>query len=166
MMARDVDMQTAGDTLSQHDQAVHASRRTRERMLQAMRVLEVALAKAAPHRESAWRRRVVTALRELQRVMQTQSAELSGDQELFAELLTTAPRLQRRIEQLRQQYEDLTSQIGSLVAQFSGEEYDGHADVDDTRQRLAWLLTALRHFQARENDLIYEAIAVDIGEVD
>jgi len=27
----------------------------------------------------------------------------------------------------------------------------------DVRQRLAWLLTALRHQRARESDLIYEA---------
>ena len=30
-------------------------------------------------------------------------------------------------------------------------------DFADIRQRLAWVLTALRHQRARESDLIYEA---------
>ena len=34
---------------------------------------------------------------------------------------------------------------------------DDSTDFADVRQRLAWLLTALRHQRARESDLIYEA---------
>jgi hypothetical protein len=34
---------------------------------------------------------------------------------------------------------------------------DDHTDFADVRQRLAWILTALRHERARESDLIYEA---------
>ena len=34
---------------------------------------------------------------------------------------------------------------------------DDDTDYADIRQRLAWLLTALRHQRARESDLIYEA---------
>ena len=34
---------------------------------------------------------------------------------------------------------------------------DGDLDYSDTRQRLAWILTALRHQRAHESDLIYEA---------
>ncbi len=33
----------------------------------------------------------------------------------------------------------------------------------DIRQRLSWLLTAVKHHQAKEVDLVYEAIQVDIG---
>jgi hypothetical protein len=41
-------------------------------------------------------------------------------------------------------------------------------DFADLRERLAWLLTALRHQRARESDLIYEAyyeaFRADLGE--
>jgi hypothetical protein len=36
-------------------------------------------------------------------------------------------------------------------------------EVGEIRQRLAWLITAIRHFQARESDLLQEAFCVDIG---
>lgn len=151
---------------SSHDQAVDASRRTRERMLKAMRVLETALAKASVQRETAWRTRVVTALIALEETMRRQAAELKGQRGLLAELLQEAPRLEHRILRLRSQYEDLVRQIGSLREEFSGAEKSSPSNVGDIRQRLAWLLTALRHFQSGETDLIYEAIQVDIGEVD
>ncbi len=41
-------------------------------------------------------------------------------------------------------------------------------DFADLRERLAWLMTALRHQRARESDLIYEAyyeaFKADLGE--
>jgi hypothetical protein len=37
------------------------------------------------------------------------------------------------------------------------EPYGDETDFADVRQRLSWLLTTLRHQQARESDLIYEA---------
>jgi hypothetical protein len=41
------------------------------------------------------------------------------------------------------------------------QEVDAHTadavDFSDVRQRLGWILTALRHQRARESDLIYEA---------
>ncbi len=149
---------------SRRDQAVDASQLTRQLMLKAMHVLESALAKPAPHRESAWRTAVVKALDVLGKTMQRQSADLSGEEGLLADILNEAPRLENRVQQLRRQYDDLVRQIGSLRTEFSSSSVpDGSSDVSDVRQRLAWLLTALRHFQSRETDLIYEAIQVDIG---
>ena len=102
------------------DRAIDSSRLARERLLQAMRVLETALAKAAPHRESAWRTRVVTALVALEEAMQQQATELKGEAGLLADLLREAPRLDCcRIRQLRRQYDDLVRQIGSLREEFS-----------------------------------------------
>ena len=37
------------------------------------------------------------------------------------------------------------------------DDNDNDNDYADVRQRLSWLLTALRHQRARESDLIYEA---------
>jgi hypothetical protein len=43
-----------------------------------------------------------------------------------------------------------------MRAELAKPDDDG-TDFADVRQRLAWLLTALRHQRARESDLIYEA---------
>jgi len=162
---------TGGDSVkvdqpSARGRAVDASRLTRERMLKAMRVLESALAKAAPHRETAWRTAVVTALGALERTMQDQSAELCGDEGLLADLLLESPRLDNGIDALRREQADLVRQTGSLREEFLSSDEDHLPNIADMRQRLARLLTALRDFQARETDLIYEAIQVDIGAAD
>lgn len=77
-----------------------------------------------------------------------------------------APRLDNQIEDLRRQYADLVREIGSLREEFLSGGKGGWPNVAEMRKRLAELLTALRDFQSRETDLIYEAIQVDIGAVD
>lgn len=151
---------------SRRDRAVSASRTTRERMLQAMHVLEAALARPAPRRRKAWRSAVAEVLKELEVIMQHQSGELSAQDGLMDELLHETPRLENRIQQLRHQYQDLLHQIRSLYEEFTSEEQTQFPDIADIRQRLSWLVVALRHFQSRETDLVYEAIQVDIGDVD
>lgn len=151
---------------STRDQAIDSSRLTRERMLKAMRVLESALSKAAPRRESAWRTAVVTALGALERTMQEQAGELCSDEGLLADLLVESPRLDNRIEALRREHADLVHEIGSLREEFLSSDEDHLPNIADMRQSLARLLTALRDFQARETDMIYEAIQVDIGAGD
>jgi hypothetical protein len=50
----------------------------------------------------------------------------------------------------------LSQTIKSIRAELANPD-DESTDFADVRQRLAWLLTALRHQRARESDLIYEA---------
>ena len=50
----------------------------------------------------------------------------------------------------------LRQTISSIRAELAKPDDDG-TDFADVRQRLAWLLTGLRHQRARESDLIYEA---------
>jgi hypothetical protein len=70
--------------------------------------------------------------------------------------------VRRRRTQNRQSQET----ISSLALEFEASE-DAVVDVSDIRQRLAWLLTGLRHQRARESDLIYEAysaaLRTDLG---
>lgn len=148
------------------DAAIDFSRIACERILKAMRVLETALAKAAPNRESAWRKVVLTALMTLEDAMKQRTVDLTGEEGLLTDIVRDQPRLAHRIVQIRRQYEDLLRQIGSLRDEYSAEDYGSLPDVADIRRRLAWLLDALRHCQSRETDLIFEAIQVDIGEVD
>jgi len=149
--------------VQQGAQLVDESRLTRAHMLAAMRALEGALAKPASHRETEWTSSVMEELGALEDAMMRQLAELEGDDNTLAALAREQPRLLPRIQQLRQQYGDLVRQVSSLRDQFTA---DGAPQSEETRQRLAWILTALKHFQAKETDLMYEALQVDIGAAD
>jgi hypothetical protein len=132
-------------------------------MMAAMRALEAALARPTPGREASWEIFVLQNLKTLEETMRCQVAELEGENNALAAIGRDQPRLLPQIHQLRKQYADLLQQISSLREQLSSE---GAPQPTEIRQRLAWLLTALKHFQAKETDLMYEAVHVDIGEAD
>jgi hypothetical protein len=139
------------------------SRLTRTHMLGAMRALEDALARPASCRETEWASRVVEELSDLEDAMLRQMAELEGEDNTLAALARDQPRLLPRIQQLRQQYGDLVCQVSALRTQLTAE---GSPKSEEIRQRLTWILNALRYFQAKETDLMYEALQVDIGAAD
>ena len=56
---------------------------------------------------------------------------------------------------MRLQYRQLQDGIASLLGELG--DVEAMVDFADVRQRLAWILTGLRHQRARESDLIYEA---------
>jgi chromosome segregation ATPase len=142
---------------------VGESRLTRERMLGTMRALEAALAKPTPKREAAWGSFVLQALSTLEGVMRKQAEELEDEDSTLAAIARDQPRFLSRIQQLREQYQDLVRQIHSLHEQLSADDLPQTGEI---RQRLEWILTAIRHFQSKETDLIFEAISVDIGAAD
>jgi hypothetical protein len=150
--------------ITQHGaELVDECRLTRKHMLGTMRALEDALARPASHRETDWTGLVLEELGALEDAMLRQVAELEAEDNTFAALSRDQPRLLPRIQQLRQQYGDLVRQVSALRDQLTAE---GAPQSEETRQRLAWILTALKHFQAKETDLMYEALQVDIGAAD
>ena len=75
---------------------------------------------------------------------------------LLSDIARTQPRLRNRVRGVRLQYRQLQDALAVLRQEL--DEHSGAAsDFSDTRQRLGWLLTSLRHQRARESDLIYEA---------
>lgn len=79
--------------------------------------------------------------------------------ELEAALAAAAPTRAVRWHEtvlLRAQYRQLQDSIASLQRGFEKSD-DAGVDTGDIRQRLALLLTGLRHQRGRESDLIYEA---------
>jgi hypothetical protein len=136
---------------------------TRGRMMSAMRSLETALARPSPNREPQWAAQVLSELRVLEQAMLAQTRELDDENTILAAIGRDQPRLLPRIQQLRRQYADLARQISSLREQLASQDPPLAAE---TRQRLAWALTALRHFQGKETDLVFEALHIDIGEAD
>jgi hypothetical protein len=127
-----------------------------DRTLAAMHELEAALGAAAPGRESSWRAAVLAALVVLDEVTDDEYANATAPDSLLSDVKRTQPRLRTRVRGLRTQYAHLRQTIMSMRAELGKPDEDG-TDYADVRQRLAWLLTALRHQRARESDLIYEA---------
>jgi hypothetical protein len=128
----------------------------RDRTLSAMHRLEAALAEAAPRREGPWLDAVLGALGDLEAVTAEELANAERPDSLLSDLSRSQPRMRNRVRALRLQYKKLRDTISSLREELEG---GGALDVDfaDVRQRLGWVLTALRHQRARESDLIYEA---------
>lgn len=139
--------QRAGLTARQIDQ---------DRTLAAMHSLETALAEAAPGRVENWREAVLDGLAVLGQVTTEEAENADLPDSLLSDLARTQPRLRNRVRGVRLQYRQLRDSIASIRAELDGHSEENF-DFSDTRQRLAWLLTALRHQRARESDLIYEA---------
>ena len=127
-----------------------------DRTLAAMHDVEDALGAAAPGRESSWRAEVLEALAVLDDATAEEYTNATKPDSLLSDIKRTQPRLRTRVRGLRTQYEQVRQTIISVRAELAKPDDDG-TDFADVRQRLAWLLTALRYQRARESDLIYEA---------
>jgi hypothetical protein len=138
-----------------------------DRTLEAMHALEAAMAEAAPLREKEWSEGVLDSLTALGEVTRQEAENAARPDSLLADIARTQPRLRNRVRGLRMQYGQLRDTIEFLRTEMVGFDEGHHADFADLRQRLAWLLTALRHQRSRESDLIYEAyyeaFEVDLG---
>jgi len=127
-----------------------------DRTLEAMNQLEAALATAAFGRRAAWFDAVGVALDALDAAMiEEQNNSDDPAESLLSDIERTQPRLRHRVRGARAQYRELRQRIGALRRELTTDDDD--IDAADLRERLAWLLTALRHQRARESDLIYEA---------
>lgn len=129
-----------------------------DRTLEAMHELEAALGAAAPGREVQWRDAVLAALEELDVVTAAEYENAESPDSLLSDVKRSQPRLRTRVRGLRAQYRQMRNAIGELRGELE-DRGEAVPDFPDIRQRLAWLLTALRHQRARESDLIYEAFA-------
>jgi hypothetical protein len=137
-----------------------------DRTLAAVHQLEAALAAAAPGREPEWRHGVIAGLVALDEATSDEFENAESPDSLLSDIKRTQPRLRTRVRGLRTQYVRLREAIVSLRAELD-EPADDDTDFADVRQRLSWLLTALRHQRALECDLIYEAyfdaFNIDLG---
>jgi DNA repair ATPase RecN len=140
-----------------------------DRTLEAVHGLEAALASAAPGREAEWRDEVLATLAALDDVTSEEQANAQRADSLLSDIARTQPRLGHRVRGVRAQYRQLRDAISALRRELEPAGEDP-PDIADVRQRVAWMLSALRHQRARESDLIYEAyyeaFQTDVGEGD
>jgi hypothetical protein len=143
--------------------AFAASRADRDSTLIAIHRLEAATAMAAPGREADWLEQVITDLRSLEEAVTTERNESLQPDSLLSMIARDYPRrFSSRVRQVRQQHDDISRTIASLRGQLEVPQ-EGAIDFTDLRQRLGLLLGAIRYRWARETDLVYEAISLDLG---
>jgi hypothetical protein len=119
-----------------------------------MHRLEATLESAAFGREDEWREEVLVSLTILHAVSVQAEDEAVRPDSLLSDIAWNQPRLRNRVRGIRTQYRRLRDTIEAILSeQSSGEPVDS----DDLRNRLAWILIAIRHVRSRESDLIYEA---------
>lgn len=130
----------------------------------ALAEVEEALAAPGTGREREWLDRVVPALDHLLDTLSHQASADQADASLLSEIARNEPRFGARIHRLHQEQEDIRLAAGSLRTQL--EPAGDDIDVADVRDRLAAIARRYRQHRAREADLVYEAVNVDLGSGD
>jgi hypothetical protein len=145
------------------DAAFASSQTDRDVTLQAIHRLEAAAGTAAPGRESDWLEQVLADLRALEGAIAKEREESLQPDSLLSMIGRDYPRrFGARVRQLRTQLDDIGRQMASLRSQLE-QLRDDDTDFADIRERLGWLVRAIHHRRARETDLVYEAVDLDLG---
>lgn len=151
-------------TTSNLDRDIAQSRADRHASSDALTVLETALTSAGPGREIDWLNSVAASLDAFIAAVDEQSATSRSGDGLLSQITTREPRLAWRIDRLEREFDDIKASARSLREQIQPEEGHPQVDVADIRNRVASLANRYRSQRAREADLVYEAIDVDLGE--
>jgi len=146
----------SGFTPTQREQ-LDARSADQDRTLEAIHKLEAALGAAAPGRETSWLREVLAALAHLDEATREQQRNADEVDSLLSDIARTQPRLRHRVHGLRAQYAQACATVEALRRELCASSEVRNMDYPEIRDRLGWLLTALRHQRTRESDLIYEA---------
>lgn len=147
-------------SLTQSSQHTHAQH---DALVDAMHRLERALGSAAPGREREWNQCVTASLQAVADLLEEHVNSADADDGLLADMVTARPALMHRVERLRHEHQDLLLQARALHRQFAHVEKGELPDFRDVRHRTTWLLNYLRHHQAAEADLMFEAFSRDVG---
>jgi hypothetical protein len=144
-----------------HDEQTRAlaiSRSDRDRALEAMQALEAATGAAGLGRDSDWRATVIGAFRQMQAALADQTATYEDPSSLMAQVALDDPRLRTLVRQLHHRWSDLEGTAQTLA----DELHAGDSSIADVREQVRWLMTALHHHRAREADIIFQALQIDI----
>jgi hypothetical protein len=149
--------------IAERQTALDVSRGDRDRALDAMHALEAASATAGPGREQEWRNAVVSALEHLTGAIAEQHASYEHPESLMAQLAQDDPRLRTWVRQLHHRWSGLASATRDLALDLRDAHAAGFRSIDDIREQVRWLSAALQHHRAREADLIFQALGVDMS---
>ena len=134
----------------------------RRASLEAIHRLEAALGSAAPGREEAWSDIVGGALRAVEAALDTRDNYDGIDDNPLSTIVRSQCQFEHRVSQLRRDYTSLRRELAAAGLQCGQRP----PDFADRRHRIYAALAALRHYHARETDLILEAWDTDTGAMD
>jgi hypothetical protein len=136
-------------------------RRRRAELLDAIGQLEAALAAPAPGRLSVWRDGVSSRLDQLSQDFGEHVSVTEGPDGVYSDVVASAPRLARAVDQLRHDHEVILKQLGHCTGLIGAAAADD--DAQDVRDSATDLIVRLVRHRQRGSDLMWEAYASDIG---
>ncbi|WP_182867514.1 hypothetical protein [Stieleria mannarensis] len=145
------------------ERSLEEGRSERVRILMASHRAEACLTAPAPGRESDWRDSVYRALTLLRASMGEASERGESAGGLIAELKVKGGKYYHRVDRLQQEFDEMVRRCEATIEHLRCEGEGESIDYADIRQRVTWLLTSLKHHQAREADLVYEAHGLDLS---
>jgi hypothetical protein len=151
------------DRSAEQQAALDVSRGDRDRALHAMHALEAASATAGPGRDKEWRDAIIAALDDLVEAIAEQQASYADPESLMAQLAQDDPRLRTWVRQLHHRWSGLEAATRDLAMDLRDADTAGSRSIDDVREQVRWLSAALQHHRAREADLIFDALGVNIA---
>ncbi|MDH4276662.1 MAG: hypothetical protein OEW83_01125, partial [Acidimicrobiia bacterium] len=117
-----------------------------------------------------WRLRVAMAVDHAVARIYEHVAQTDGPGNILDEIVTVAPRLDRRVKQMRLDHESLEKaahRLALAVAELSSEHDQTEEQVEDAaiavRNEAVEVMGQITRHRQRGADLIYEAYHVDLG---
>jgi hypothetical protein len=137
--------------------SLDVARRHRVELLDTIHAFERAI--AVPSADPDWRHHVVGRLNRLRQAFAEHIAVTEGQDGLYAELLTAAPRLARAVGVLEREH----AMVVRTLDTFGQRLNEPAIEVERFRGWASDLLRELSRHRQRGADLVYEAYATDIG---
>ncbi len=137
-------------------ESVQQDRRNRDALVEAMHRLDLAWMAPQCGRREPWQHLLAERLSEVVGLLAEHARQLEAPQGLMSQIAQQEPRLLDRIDALRHEHRELVEQAKQLQQQINESPLE-------LRERIGDFLRKLRNHNAKENDLIYEALETDIG---
>ena len=138
----------------------------RERLRDALIAFEDALSSAGPRRAAAWAEGVVQCILRVEAEFHSHVDFTEQEDGLYDDILEAAPRLAHRVDQLRQEHNEITIALSDCLTRVELVPNTAHADwVSARREECNALLGRLVRHRQRGADLVYEAYS-EVGEGD
>lgn len=149
------------DTIDRRDGEVAVSRNDRARTLDSLHEVErLACAPGVP-RPQEWRDDILAALEGLADSLQVQYERSASEDGLLVSLLEEAPQLKPAVTELHQRQKALVEAIDDMHQRLA--DLSRTPDVNAVRAEIAELTAEMRELRAWETDIVYEAVAFDLG---
>ena len=138
----------------------------RERLRDALVAFENALSSAGPRRAAAWAEGVVQCILRVETEFHAHVDFTEQEDGLYDDILEVAPRLAHRVDQLRQEHNEIAIALSDCLTRVELVPNTAHADwVTARREDCNALLGRLIRHRQRGADLVYEAY-VEVGGSD